>query len=69
MGLCLGVELVTTPRQARLRWALASASGCWLGVIVSRRGREQRPQGQLCISRRSADVVVAALDRTLSEGW
>ena len=43
-----------------------------LGVVIAPTGDGNnvlKVKPPLCITRSSADVVVSALDRTLSEGW
>ncbi len=75
MGLYLGVELVRDP--VSLEPAAAEALAICermleLGVIVQPTGDGNnilKVKPPLCIDRRSADLVVAALERTLREGW
>ncbi len=75
MGLYLGVELVRS--RVTLEPADAEALAVCermleLGVIVQPTGDGNnvlKVKPPLCIDRRSADVVVAALARTLDEGW
>ncbi len=75
MGLYLGVELVRD--RATLEPAEAEARAICermleLGVIVQPTGDGNnvlKVKPPLCIDRRSADLVVAALERTLREGW
>lgn len=75
MGLYLGVELVRDP--VTLEPADAEALAICermleLGVIVQPTGDGNnvlKMKPPLCIDRRSADLVVAALARTLDEGW
>jgi 4-aminobutyrate aminotransferase-like enzyme len=43
-----------------------------LGVVIQPTGDSNnvlKVKPPLCITRESADVVVAALERTLAEGW
>ncbi len=43
-----------------------------LGVVIQPTGHGNnvlKVKPPLCITRESADVVVAAVDRTLTEGW
>ncbi len=75
MGLYLGVELVRD--QATLEPASEEAHAVCermleLGVIVQPTGDGNnvlKVKPPLCITVESADVVVDALERTLSEGW
>ena len=75
MGLYLGVELVRDPltQEPATEEALAICERMLeLGVIVQPTGDGNnvlKVKPPLCIDRRSADLVVAALERTLSEGW
>ena len=75
MGLYLGVELVRDPETLEPAEAEALAI-CErmlnLGVIVQPTGDGNnvlKVKPPLCIDRRSANVVVAALERALAEGW
>ncbi|PRI11716.1 aminotransferase [Leucobacter massiliensis] len=74
-GLYLGVELVRDRESMEPAKAEASAI-CErlreLGVIVlttSERSNVLKVKPPLCLTAESADFVVAALDRVLSEGW
>jgi 4-aminobutyrate aminotransferase-like enzyme/Ser/Thr protein kinase RdoA (MazF antagonist) len=75
MGLYLGVELVRDP--ATLEPAADEVMAICerlleLGVVIQPTGDGNnvlKVKPPLCITRRSADVVVAALERTLAEGW
>ncbi len=75
MGLYLGVELVRDP--VTLEPADAEALAICermleLGVIVQPTGDGNnvlKVKPPLCIDRSSADLVLAALERTLREGW
>ena len=75
MGLYLGVELVRDPEtlEPAAEEALAICERMLgLGVVIQPTGDGNnvlKVKPPLCITRDSADVVVAALDRTLSEGW
>ncbi|MHB8958419.1 MAG: aminotransferase [Candidatus Limnocylindrales bacterium] len=75
MGLYLGVELVRDRETLEPAGAEALAicdRMLELGVIVQPTGDGNnvlKVKPPLCIDRRSADVVVAALARTLDEGW
>ena len=75
MGLYLGVELVRDPvtLEPAADEALAICERMLeLGVIVQPTGDGNnvlKVKPPLCIDRRSADLVVAALERTLAEGW
>lgn len=75
MGLYLGVELVRD-RETREPAPEEAHAICErmleLGVIVQPTGDGNnvlKVKPPLCITRESADVVVDALERTLSEGW
>ncbi|MFD6697558.1 MULTISPECIES: aminotransferase [unclassified Microbacterium] len=74
-GLYLGVELVRD-RESMVPAAAEAAAICErlreLGVVVlttSERSNVLKIKPPLCLTASSADVVVAALDRVLSEGW
>lgn len=75
MGLYLGVELVRDP--VTLEPATDEAPAICermldLGVLIQPTGDGNnvlKVKPPLCFTRESADVVVAALDRTLAEGW
>ena len=74
-GLYLGVELVRD-RETMEPAAAEAAAICErlreLGVIVlttSERSNVLKVKPPLCLTAESADVVVAALDRVLTEGW
>ncbi|GAA1610237.1 aminotransferase [Leucobacter chromiireducens] len=74
-GLYLGVELVRD-RETMEPAAAEAAAICErlreLGVIVlttSERSNVLKVKPPLCLTRESADFVVAALDRVLTEGW
>lgn len=74
-GLYLGVELVRD-RESMEPAASEAAAICErlreLGVIVlttSERSNVLKIKPPLCLTAASADFVVAALDRVLSEGW
>ncbi len=75
MGLYLGVELVRD--RETLEPATEEAQAICermleLGVIIQPTGDGNnvlKVKPPLCITRESADVVVAALDRSLAEGW
>jgi 4-aminobutyrate aminotransferase-like enzyme/Ser/Thr protein kinase RdoA (MazF antagonist) len=75
MGLYLGVELVRDPEtlEPATDEALAICERMLeLGVVIQPTGDGNnvlKVKPPLCITRDSADVVVAALDRTLDEGW
>ncbi|SDQ35709.1 aminotransferase [Leucobacter chromiiresistens] len=74
-GLYLGVELVRD-RQSLEPATAEAAAVCErlkeLGVIVlttSERSNVLKVKPPLCLTAESADAVLAALDRALSEGW
>ncbi|WP_292715733.1 aminotransferase [Microbacterium sp. 13-71-7] len=74
-GLYLGVELVRD-RQSMEPAAAEAAAICErlreLGVIVqttSERSNVLKIKPPLCLTARSAELVVAAVDRVLAEGW
>ena len=74
-GLYLGVELVRD-RESMEPAAAEAAAICErlreLGVIVlttSERSNVLKIKPPLCLTTQSADLVVAALDRVLAEGW
>ncbi|PRB00101.1 aminotransferase [Microbacterium sp. MYb64] len=74
-GLYLGVELVRD-RESMEPAAAEAAAICErlreLGVIVqttSERSNVLKIKPPLCLTARSADLVVAAVDRVLTEGW
>ncbi len=75
MGLYLGVELVRD--RATLEPAAGEALAICermleLGVVIQPTGDGNnvlKVKPPLCITRESADAVVAALERTLGEGW
>ena len=75
MGLYLGVELVRDPEtlEPATDEALAICERMLeLGVVIQPTGDGNnvlKVKPPLCITRGSADHVVAALDRTLAEGW
>ena len=75
MGLYLGVELVRDPdtREPATEEAMAICERLLdLGVVVQPAADGNnvlKVKPPLCLTRESADVVVAALGRTLSEGW
>jgi len=75
MGLYLGVELVRDPvtQEPADAEALAICERMLeLGVIVQPTGDGNnvlKVKPPLCLDRASADLVVAALARTLDEGW
>ena len=75
MGLYLGVELVRDPvtQEPAADEALAICERMLgLGVIVAPTGDGNnvlKVKPPLCLDRASADLVVAALERTLAEGW
>ena len=75
MGLYLGVELVRDrdTLEPATEEALAICERMLeLGVVIHPTGDGNnvlKVKPPLCITRESADVVVAALDRTLAEGW
>jgi 4-aminobutyrate aminotransferase-like enzyme/Ser/Thr protein kinase RdoA (MazF antagonist) len=75
MGLYLGVELVRDPvtQEPADAEALAICERMLeLGVIVQPTGDGNnvlKVKPPLCLDRVSADLVVAALERTLAEGW
>ena len=75
MGLYLGVELVRDPEtlEPAAEEALAICERMLeLGVVIQPTGDGDnvlKVKPPLCITRESADVVVAALERTLAEGW
>jgi len=75
MGLYLGVELVRDREtlEPATDEALAICERMLeLGVVIQPTGDGNnvlKVKPPLCITRRSADLVVAALDRTLAEGW
>ena len=74
-GLYLGVELVRD--RATMEPATAEAAAICerlreLGVVVlttSERSNVLKVKPPLCLTAESADTVVAALDRVLTEGW
>lgn len=74
-GLYLGVELVRdreTMEPAKAEAAAICERLRELGVIVlttSERSNVLKVKPPLCLTAESADFVVAALDRVLSEGW
>ena len=75
MGLYLGVELVRDREtlEPATEEALAICERMLeLGVIIQPTGDGNnvlKVKPPLCITRESADVVVAALDQTLTDGW
>jgi 4-aminobutyrate aminotransferase-like enzyme/Ser/Thr protein kinase RdoA (MazF antagonist) len=75
MGLYLGVELVRDPEtlEPASDEALAICERMLdLGVVIQPTGDGNnvlKVKPPLCITRESADLVVDALERTLSEGW
>ena len=75
MGLYLGVELVRDrdTKEPAADEALAICERMRdLGVIVQPTGDGNnvlKVKPPLCIDRRSADLVIDALERTLAEGW
>jgi 4-aminobutyrate aminotransferase-like enzyme len=75
MGLYLGVELVRDPEtlEPAAEEALAICERMLdLGVLIQPTGDGNnvlKVKPPLCITRDSADVVVAVLERTLAEGW
>ena len=75
MGLYLGVELVRDPEtlEPATEEALAICERMLeLGVVIAPTGDGNnvlKVKPPLCLTRESADVVVAALERTLDEGW
>ena len=74
-GLYLGVELIRDPDtlEPATEEALAICERMLeLGVVIQPTGDGNnvlKVKPPLCITRESAEVVVAALDRTLGEGW
>ena len=74
-GLYLGVELVRdrdTMEPATAEAAAICERMRELGVVVlttSERSNVLKVKPPLCLTAESADFVVAALDRTLTEGW
>lgn len=74
-GLYLGVELVRdreTMEPATAEAAAICERMKELGIIVlttSERSNVLKVKPPLCLTAESADVVVAALDRVLTEGW
>jgi 4-aminobutyrate aminotransferase-like enzyme len=75
MGLYLGVELVRDPEtlEPAADEALAICERMLdLGVVIQPTGDGNnvlKVKPPLCISRESADIVVDALDRTITGGW
>jgi 4-aminobutyrate aminotransferase-like enzyme len=75
MGLYLGVELVRDPEtlEPATGEALAICERMLeLGVVIQPTGDGNnvlKVKPPLCFTRESADAVIAALDRTLADGW
>jgi len=75
MGLYLGVELVRDPEtlEPATGEALAICERMLeLGVVIQPTGDGNnvlKVKPPLCLTRESAEVVIAALDRALAEGW